>query len=82
MPAGSTPRSVETSVAKLRISIIQTRMVILIAQLALARKVIVIDLLHADPWSVGALAVLALALGAVYWLIDDRRRPARNRASL
>jgi len=54
--------------------IIQTRVVILIAQLALARKVIVIDL-HEDPWSVGALAVLAVALGVTYWLIDDRRRP-------
>ena len=58
--------------------IVQTRAVILIAQLALARKVIVIDLLDAEPWSVGALAVLAVALGAVYWLIDDRRRPARG----
>jgi uncharacterized membrane protein (DUF373 family) len=59
-------------------SIIQTRVVILIAQLALARKVIVMDLQEAGPGSVGALAVLALALGATYWLIDDRRRPARR----
>lgn len=35
----------------------------------------VIDLHEADPWSVGAVAVLAVALGVTYWLIDDRRRP-------
>jgi len=45
--------------------------VILIALLALARKVIVVELYAAAPASVAALAALALALGATYWLIDD-----------
>jgi uncharacterized membrane protein (DUF373 family) len=58
--------------------IIQTRVVILIALLALARKVIVVDLYQAAPASVAALGGLALALGATYWLIDDRR--GRRRA--
>jgi uncharacterized membrane protein (DUF373 family) len=61
--------------------IIQTRVVILIALLALARKVIVVDLYEAAPASVAALGGLALALGATYWLIDDRsgrRRALRS----
>jgi uncharacterized membrane protein (DUF373 family) len=52
--------------------IIQTRVVILIAQLALARKVIILDLHEAGAPAVGALAFLALSLGVAYWLIDDR----------
>jgi uncharacterized membrane protein (DUF373 family) len=61
--------------------IIQTRVVILIAQLALARKVIILDLHEAGAPAVGALAFLALSLGAAYWLIDDRthRRHASGR---
>jgi uncharacterized membrane protein (DUF373 family) len=55
-----------------KVGIIQTRVVILIALLALARKVIVVDLYEAAPASVAGLAALALALGATYWLIDDR----------
>ena len=59
--------------------IIQTKIVILIALLALARKVIVTDLHDTPPASVAALAFLALALGVTYWLIrerDDRREEA------
>jgi uncharacterized membrane protein (DUF373 family) len=51
--------------------IIQARVVILIALLALARKVIVVDLYSVAPSTVGALAVLALALSITYWLIQD-----------
>jgi len=51
--------------------IIQVRVVILIAQLALARKVIVVDPYEVPPTSVAALAVLALSLGVVYWLMRE-----------
>jgi uncharacterized membrane protein (DUF373 family) len=53
--------------------IIQGKIVILIAQLALARKVIVTDPYEVPPTSVAALAALALALGATYWLMRDDR---------
>jgi uncharacterized membrane protein (DUF373 family) len=52
--------------------IIHTRMVILIAQLALARKVIVMDLVSATPASLVALAALSLGLGVTYWLMRER----------
>ena len=51
--------------------IIQGKIVILIAQLALARKVTVTDPYDVPPTSVAALAALALALGATYWLMRD-----------
>ena len=56
--------------------IIQARIVILIALLALARKVIIIDLLDASPASIAALAALALSLGIAYWVLRERdQRP-------
>jgi uncharacterized membrane protein (DUF373 family) len=57
--------------------IIHTKTVILIAQLALARKIIIADLFQETPASTLALAVLMLALGITYWLMrerDDRLR--------
>lgn len=51
--------------------IIQARIVILIAILALARKVIVLEVHELTPASVSALGVLVLALGATYWLIRE-----------
>jgi uncharacterized membrane protein (DUF373 family) len=56
------------------LGIIQARIVVLIALLALARKVIVVDLHAETPASIAALATLALALGATYWLINPRHR--------
>jgi uncharacterized membrane protein (DUF373 family) len=53
--------------------IIQGKIVILIAQLALARKVIVTDPYEVSPTSVAALAALALALAVTYWLMRDDR---------
>jgi uncharacterized membrane protein (DUF373 family) len=52
--------------------IIHTKMVILIAELALARKIIVTDLFEASPVSTLALAILMLALGVTYWLMRER----------
>src|SRR6267378_4169302 len=57
--------------------IIQAKIVIVIALLALARKVIVTDPFEAAAGSVFALAALTLALGVTYWLMrerDDRLR--------
>jgi len=52
--------------------IIHTKMVVLIAELALARKIIVTDLLHTPPLATLALAMLMLALGVTYWLMRER----------
>jgi uncharacterized membrane protein (DUF373 family) len=60
------------------IGIIQARVVVLIALLALARKIIVVDLFEVSPGSVMALAALTLSLGLAYWLVrerDDRAQP-------
>ena len=58
--------------------IIHTRMVILIAELALARKIIVAELFQVAPASTLALAILMLALGVTYWLTGERRDGASH----
>jgi uncharacterized membrane protein (DUF373 family) len=63
--------------------IIHTKMVILIALLALARKVIILDLCATSSASLTALALLTLALGVTYWLMrerDDRAKRALDEA--
>ena len=60
-------------------SIIQTKVVLLIALLALARKFIVLELHQVTATEMLALAAVTLALGTTYWLLrerDDRRSPA------
>jgi uncharacterized membrane protein (DUF373 family) len=61
--------------------IIQAKIVILIAVLALVRKLIVTDLSALSPLGLAALAALLLALGITYWLMSDRddRLEARRR---
>lgn len=63
-------------------SIIQTKVVVLIALLAISRKLIILDLhaLHADHLL--GLAAITLVLGIVYWLMrerDDRSAAAKSR---
>jgi uncharacterized membrane protein (DUF373 family) len=53
-------------------SIIQTKVVLLIGLLALTRKFIALDLKEVDPGLLFGLAAMALALGAVYWLMRER----------
>ncbi len=53
-------------------SIVQTKVVLLIALLALARKFIVLDLQEVSPAQLLALAATTLALGVVYWLMRER----------
>jgi len=59
--------------------IIQARIVILIALLALARKIIVVDLFEIAPAALLGIAALALSLGVTYWLVGDRDRGRRKR---
>ncbi|HEV7445944.1 MAG: hypothetical protein JWO04_2785 [Gammaproteobacteria bacterium] len=64
-------------------SIIQTRVVVLIALLALARKFIILDINETSPGYLLGLAAVTLALGLTYWLMrqrdeDDDRRPGQE----
>lgn len=52
--------------------VVQVRTVILIALLAVVRKLIIIDTSTTDPWHLYGLAGAVLALGVVYWLVGDR----------
>jgi uncharacterized membrane protein (DUF373 family) len=65
-------------VAERRHGIVQVRTVLLIALLAIVRKLMIIDLSEAEAQQVFALAAAILALGAVYWLVreQDRREHA------
>ena len=53
-------------------SIIQTKIVLLIALLAVARKFIVLDLSGVDAAQLFGLAAITLALGVAYWLVRER----------
>jgi uncharacterized membrane protein (DUF373 family) len=59
-------------VVKREQSIIQTKVVLLIALLAVARKFIVLDLRDVDAGQLLALAAITLALGLAYWLMRER----------
>jgi uncharacterized membrane protein (DUF373 family) len=60
--------------------IIQAKIVILIALLALVRKLIVVDLYAVSPASLAALAGLLLSLGVTYWMMRERDDRVRKRA--
>ena len=53
-------------------SIIQTKVVLLIALLALARKFIILDLNDVSAEQLWGLAAATLVLGVTYWLIRER----------
>ena len=53
-------------------SIIQTRVVLLIAMLAVARKLIVFDLHDIEAPEMLGLAAITIALAGAYWLVRDR----------
>jgi len=59
-------------VVKREQSIIQTKIVLLIALLAIARKFIVLDLASVDSAQLLGLAAITLALGITYWLLRER----------
>lgn len=58
-------------VAERREAVVQIRSVIVIALLAICRKVIILDLNETDALHTLAFATLILALGVVYWLVRD-----------
>ncbi len=53
-------------------SIVQVKTVLLIAILAISRKMIILDLKATPPITIFALAAVLLALGLVYWLMRER----------
>jgi uncharacterized membrane protein (DUF373 family) len=59
---------------KQKTGIIQARIVVLIAILVIARKIILLDFKTASIESLAAHAGVALALGALYWLITAANR--------
>ena len=66
-------------------SIIQTKVVLLIALLAIARKLIILDLAEVTPGQLLGLAAIALVLGIVYWLMrerDDRTASISERSTI
>jgi uncharacterized membrane protein (DUF373 family) len=69
-------------VAERQHSVVQVRDVLLIALLAVVRKLIILDLNETEAMQLLALAAAILALGAVYWLVreQDRRHFSPNRA--
>jgi uncharacterized membrane protein (DUF373 family) len=54
-------------------SVVQVRTVVLIAILAIVRKLLILDVGHATE-ELFALAAAIIALGAVYWLVRDQDR--------
>jgi uncharacterized membrane protein (DUF373 family) len=55
-------------------SIVQVRTVILLAMLAMVRKLIILDLGTTDAQHLFAVAAAILALGLVHWLVRDQDR--------
>ena len=64
-------------IAERKEGIVQVRTVILIALLAIVRKLIILDLSNTEALQLFALAAAILALGGVYWLIRDQDRRER-----
>jgi uncharacterized membrane protein (DUF373 family) len=59
-------------VADRKDSVVQIEAVVVIALLAICRKVLILDLAETDAWHLLSLAAAILALGVVYWLIRNR----------
>jgi uncharacterized membrane protein (DUF373 family) len=64
-------------VTERRDTLVQVRAVILIAMLAIVRKLIILDIGPANTGELFGLAAAILALGAVYWLVRDQDRRVR-----
>ena len=58
--------------------VVQVRAVVLIALLAVVRKLIILDLKDTEAMQLLALAAAIIALGAVYWLVRDQDRKYRS----
>ena len=64
-------------VAERRFGIVQVRTVVLLALLAIVRKLIILDLATTEAAQLFALSAAVLSLGAVYWLVRDQDRRER-----
>lgn len=62
-------------VAERHDSVVQIRSVVMIALLAICRKIIILDLSETDALHILAFAAAIVALGVVYWLIRDWDQP-------
>jgi uncharacterized membrane protein (DUF373 family) len=65
-------------VAERRQNVVQIRSMVMIALLAICRKVIILDIKETDSLEILALAAAILALGVVYWLIRGGERRLAN----
>jgi uncharacterized membrane protein (DUF373 family) len=61
-------------VTERQMGVVQVRTVILIAMLAIVRKLIILDLSSTDALQMFALAAAILALGGVHWLVREQDR--------
>jgi uncharacterized membrane protein (DUF373 family) len=68
--------------AERRESIVQARTVILLAMLAIVRKLIILDLKSTDALQLFALAASILALGSVHWLVREQDRRESEETTL
>ena len=62
-------------------SVVQVRAVLLIALLAVVRKLILLDVKATDALQLLALAAAILALGAAYWMVRDQDRRTDAKAA-
>jgi uncharacterized membrane protein (DUF373 family) len=65
-------------IAERKQNIVQVRTVLLIALLAVVRKLMILDLTGMDASQLFALAATIMALGGVYWLVRDQDRRERK----
>lgn len=61
-------------VAERRYSVVQARTIVLIALLALVRKILILELNTTGAEQLLGLGATILALGAVYWLVAEQER--------
>ncbi|HZD90855.1 MAG TPA: phosphate-starvation-inducible PsiE family protein [Pseudolabrys sp.] len=73
--------SIATSLGN-RSGILQTRVVVLIAILVVARKVILLDFKTATLESLAGVAGMALSLGVLYWLLSLNGSPRPSASSV
>jgi uncharacterized membrane protein (DUF373 family) len=66
-------------IAERKQNIVQVRTVLLIALLAVVRKLMIFDLASTDASQLFALAATILTLGGVYWLVRDQDRRERTK---
>ena len=69
---------VETVEMYFKDNVIHAEVVLLVAVIAVSRKVILLDLEKYDPIAVIGLAFIILSLGACYWFIKKSHRDGRS----